>query len=70
MSSLASYNISAPVTYHRNGALTIPGLSLIHAGGRTLFNCDGDVSLRHGYVTGLVGTNGAGELIDFLPSVL
>jgi hypothetical protein len=66
MNTLAVYNTTSPVTYHRNGALTISGLSLVHAGGRTLFHCNGDVSLKHGCVTGLVGTNGSGEKVKVL----
>ena len=57
---LASYNIAAPVTYHRGGALALTGLSLVHDGGRILFQ-PADISLRHGTITGLVGTNGCGK---------
>ena len=57
---LASYNIAAPVTYHRGGALALTGLSLVHDGGRVLFQ-PADISLRHGTITGLVGTNGCGK---------
>ena len=61
MSSLATYSTTASVTYHRGGALNIPGLSLVHDGGRVLFNTSDDISLRHGTIIGLVGTNGAGK---------
>jgi ATP-binding cassette subfamily F protein 3 len=57
---LPTHTTSAPVTYHRGGALHIPGLSLVHDGGRTLFE-PADVTLKHGCVTGLVGTNGSGK---------
>ena len=65
MSTLASFNTTSPVTYHRNGALSISGLSLVHPGSKSsLFNCDANsdiISLKHGSITGLVGVNGAGK---------
>lgn len=56
---LASYTTSSPCTYHRGGALSIPGLSLSHE--RVLLFHSSDVSLLHGSITGIVGVNGAGK---------
>mmetsp|Transcript_6378 Transcript_6378/g.12309 ORF Transcript_6378/g.12309 Transcript_6378/m.12309 type:complete len:166 (-) Transcript_6378:1011-1508(-) len=58
---LATYNTTSAVTYHRGGAITVHGLSLVHDGGRVLFN-PADFSIKHGSVTGLVGTNGSGKV--------
>ena len=57
---LATFTTSAPCQYHRGHALTIYDLSLMHDGGRVLFQA-GDCTLPHGSITGLVGTNGAGK---------
>ncbi|KAL7529660.1 hypothetical protein ACHAWF_003073 [Thalassiosira exigua] len=56
----ATHTTSAPVNYSRGGALNIPGLSLVHAGGASLFESS-DVTLRHGTIAGLVGINGCGK---------
>lgn len=57
---LPTFVTSAPVVYNRGGAVHITGLSLLHDGGRTLFE-NADVTLNHGSIVGLVGTNGAGK---------
>ncbi|CAB9503105.1 Probable ATP-binding cassette sub-family F member 3 homolog [Seminavis robusta] len=57
---LATFSTSAPCSYHRGHAISISGLSLSHDGGRTLFQST-DLSLPHGSITGIVGTNGAGK---------
>lgn len=58
--SLATFTTSAPCQYHRGHALTIYNLSLMHDGGQILFSGAG-ISLPHGSISGLVGTNGAGK---------
>lgn len=56
--NLATFSTTAPCTYHRGGALSIPGLCLSHES--LLFQAS-DVSLPHGSITGIVGVNGAGK---------
>lgn len=61
---LATFNTSSPVTYHKNHALTLSGLSLVHPGSSassSLFHTADPISLQHGSVTGLVGVNGSGK---------
>jgi ATP-binding cassette, subfamily F, member 3 len=57
---LATFTTSAPCQYHRGSALTIYGLSLVHDGGRVLFQT-ADCTLPHGSITGITGKNGAGK---------
>ena len=59
---LPTFATTAPVIYNRGGAIHISGLSLLHDGGRTLFE-NANVTLKHGSITALVGTNGAGMLL-------
>ncbi|KAL7455273.1 hypothetical protein ACHAWC_006820 [Mediolabrus comicus] len=59
-SLLPTFATTAPVIYNRGGAIHISGLSLMHDGGRTLFE-NAHVTLNHGSITALVGTNGAGK---------
>ena len=58
---LATFNVTAPTTYHRGGALTFSGLSLDHDGGRVLFSPSDNFSINHGSITGLIGTCGSGK---------
>ncbi|KAG7348237.1 ABC transporter ATP-binding protein [Nitzschia inconspicua] len=58
--NLATFTTTAPCQYHRGNALTIYGLSLMHDGGRVLFQT-ADCTLPHGSITGVVGTNGCGK---------
>lgn len=67
--NLAIFTTSAPCSYNRGHTLTIFDLSLMHSGGHVLIqsavgtNSDNTsiLTLHHGSITGLVGTNGAGK---------
>lgn len=62
---LATVNTTAPCKYHPRASLYIPGLSLSHDGGKVLFQpssgISSDLTLLHGQITALVGTNGCGK---------
>lgn len=57
--TLPTFSTNAPCQYHRGHALSVSQLSLSHEG-HVLFHA-ADLSLPHGSITGLVGSNGSGK---------